>query len=106
MGTNGEIKGAMEKNIIEITDFASGTRTLIGLKDTQSGHSGGDTGIIRAFIRQLQNDNVPAGLTSARASLQSHLMAFSAERSRLENRVIDLSEYDDMIVGNGGMLHE
>ena len=31
-------------------------------------------------------------LTSARASIQSHLMCFAAEKSRLEHRTVSLSE--------------
>ncbi|MNU10903.1 hypothetical protein D3C72_2583430 [compost metagenome] len=34
-----------------------------------------------------------AGLTSARISVQSHLMAFAAEKSRLEAKVIHLNDY-------------
>jgi len=40
-------------------------------------------------------------LTSAKTSLQSHLMAFAAERSRLENKVIDINEFSEEIKKKG-----
>jgi predicted dehydrogenase len=97
MGTKAEIRGSMEKNEIEITDFASGSKELIYLneKNTKNGHGGGDMGLIRDFVRLVQNEGVSEGLTSAQTALQSHLMAFAAEKSRLERRTIDLREYID-----------
>ena len=54
------------------------------------GHGGGDFGIVENFLRLVNGcgDN----LTSARASIQSHLMCFAAEKSRLEHRTVSLSE--------------
>jgi len=93
MGTKGEIRGVMEKNEIEVIDFSTGARNVIYLKEAKSGHSGGDDGIMQNFVRLLQNEDTSGGLTSAKTSLQSHLMAFAAERSRLENEVIDINEF-------------
>ena len=61
-----------------------------------SAHGGGDEGLMDSFVERLQrkrsgqNDREP--LTSARESLESHLMAFAAEQSRLESRVIPMGE--------------
>lgn len=49
------------------------------------GHSEGDEGIMENYVSVLAGGH---SLTSARESLQSHLMAFAANRSRLEGRVI------------------
>lgn len=100
MGTRGEIRGVMEKNEIEVIDFASGTKTTITLQSSQSGHGGGDMGIMKNFVKLLQNSDASLGLTSAKVSLQSHLMAFAAEKARLEKRVIDMNEfYKDLKAG-------
>lgn len=95
MGSKGEIRAAMEKHEIEIIHFEAGTRNVISLRDAGGhvGHGGGDFGLIREFIKLVRNDGKRAGLTSAAASVQSHLMAFAAEASRLEKRVIRMDEY-------------
>ena len=59
----------------------------------EGGHGGGDAGLMRAFIAALRGE--PDALTtSARDSLESHLMAFAAEESRLNGgALIDMAEY-------------
>ncbi len=57
-----------------------------------SGHGGGDEGLMNAFVRTLRGEAVPHQ-TSARASLESHLMAFAAEESRHALRTMDMNAY-------------
>jgi hypothetical protein len=57
----------------------------------QTGHGGGDFGIMRDLVNHLQFKNQPG--TSARQSLESHFMAFAAEESRLENTKINMAEF-------------
>ncbi|BBH21400.1 oxidoreductase [Paenibacillus baekrokdamisoli] len=85
MGTLGEIRGYMEKN--EIVLYPFGKKAIeIPLTVEEGGHGGGDEGLMREFLKQVRKGNNIGGqgLTSAEASLQSHLMAFAAEQSRLE----------------------
>jgi len=93
MGTKGEIRGSMEKNEIEILDFLSGNRDTIHVGKAMSGHGGGDSGIMHDFVQLVQSGDISHGLTSASVSVQSHLMAFAAEKARLENKVINMDEY-------------
>ncbi|GCE49141.1 oxidoreductase family protein [Thermosporothrix hazakensis] len=95
MGTKGELRAAMGKNEIEITDFSTGHKQVINLSRPKGhyGHGGGDGGIMRDFLKLVRNDGQVEGLTSAATSVQSHLMAFAAEQSRLEHRVVHLQEY-------------
>jgi len=95
MGTLGEIRGAMEKNEIEIIYFASGKVEKVSLEDMGGhvGHGGGDMGLIKDFLRLVREDGESQGLTSAEKSVQSHLMAFAAEQSRIEGTVIDLASF-------------
>ncbi|MFX0018827.1 MAG: Gfo/Idh/MocA family protein [Promethearchaeota archaeon] len=53
----------------------------------------GDFELLDAFIDTLIHKNKSQPLTSARASLESHLMAFAAEESRLNEKVIDLEDF-------------
>jgi len=60
------------------------------------GHGGGDERMVNSFLRDVRQFelNPSHGLTSATASLQSHLMAFAAEHSRLnEGFAVNLSDF-------------
>jgi predicted dehydrogenase len=93
MGTRGEIRGDMEKYEIEVVDFLSGSRNVIHLSESKAGHGGGDEGLMRDFIMLVESDGKKQGLTNAAISVQSHLMAFAAEKSRLEKKAIRMDEY-------------
>lgn len=56
-----------------------------------SGHGGGDQGIVRDFVQAI-SQNRPELLTSTLdVSMESHLMGFKAEESRINNgKVIEL----------------
>jgi predicted dehydrogenase len=55
-------------------------------------HGGGDWMLMDAFI-ELMKRNLVKPLTGARASLESHIMAFAAEKSRVEGEIIDMEKY-------------
>jgi predicted dehydrogenase len=57
-----------------------------------SGHGGGDFGLVRSFVRALRGV-ADDSLTTARVSLDSHLLAFAAEESRLHHTVINMDEF-------------
>lgn len=63
--------------------------------DSGAGHGGGDEGVMRAFVGVMRGEQVP--LTSARDALESHLMAFAAEESRLARKTIDLQTHREAI---------
>ena len=56
------------------------------------GHGGGDVGLISDFIDAVQLGKLDAK-TSGRVSLESHLMAFAAEESRLSGQPVDMEQY-------------
>lgn len=99
MGTKGELRGHMEKNEIEIHDFSSGIVRQIHFPEPRGGHGGGDFGLMKNFVRLIREalqgneEETTASLTSAAISVQSHLMAFAAEQSRLENRLVNLADF-------------
>lgn len=92
MGTEGEIRGAMEKNEIEIIPFNGNEKKVISLKEQKSGHGGGDEAIVREFINLVQSGEDIRSI-SATESTQGTLMAFAAEEARVTNRVVAMKEY-------------
>ncbi len=97
MGTRGEIRGVVnrDRSEIEILTFFPKSHELTTLqsKGGPQGHGGGDFGVMRHFVRLLQEDTKHSELTSAATSVQSHLMAFAAEQSRLEHRNINMKDF-------------
>ncbi|MCC3375253.1 Gfo/Idh/MocA family protein [Cohnella sp. REN36] len=85
MGTRGEITGDMEEGTFTLYRFSTGERVEVRCGVAGDGHGGGDEVMVGAFVKHVREfeRSAAAGLTSASASLQSHLMAFAAERSRL-----------------------
>ncbi len=77
---------------ITLHDHLTGKEEKIELEEDGSGHGGGDFGLIRAFVRAMRGEPDDS-LTSARASLESHLLAFAAEEARLNQCVIDMVEF-------------
>jgi hypothetical protein len=62
-----------------------------------SGHGGGDHGLVRDFLLAVQGQPSPRQ-TTARASLESHLLAFAAEASRKSGISIDFAAYKNQVV--------
>lgn len=87
MGTLGEIIADMKENTIHMTLFGKETQT-ISIEKSFSGHGGGDAGIVGEFLDMLLYDKEPeadGAITSLEKSIESHLIAFAAEKSRLHN---------------------
>ncbi len=71
-------------------NYHGGKRERI-MVDAADGHGGGDEGIMADFVRVLRGELAP--LTTARVSLESHLLAFAAEDARLAGNVVEMREY-------------
>jgi hypothetical protein len=83
MGTTGDIVGDMET--YTITDFRTGRQTSWSLKTDF--HGGGDHRLVQDWVQAVGHRN-PAILSSTiDVSVVSHLMAFAAERSRLNHTI-------------------
>lgn len=59
--------------------------------DRTSGHGGGDFGLMKRFVGAMRGHKPP--LTDAQDSIESHIMAFAAEASRLGNTTVDLENF-------------
>ncbi|KIL35690.1 oxidoreductase [Cohnella kolymensis] len=94
MGTAGEIRGHMESNKMTVYEFASGRETEIRTAAEAEGHGGGDAGIVASFLEEVRGYNGGESITSASASVRSHLMAFAAEESRKnDGKSVNIAEF-------------
>jgi len=91
MGSHGDIVGNME--FFEHTDFLTGkvTKWDINVDDVtnykNSGHGGGDWALAADWVQAVREQD-PSLLTSTiDASIESHIMGFMAEKSRLEQQM-------------------
>ena len=93
-GTRGEIHGDSET--LTVDDFRTGRRRIVDTRTKSQraleGHGGGDFGVVHAFVRAIATGDASLILSGADATLESHRMAFAAERARREGRVVRLSE--------------
>ncbi len=92
MGSHGEISGIMGESRIVVDDFVTLNKETITLTQGIEGHGGGDEGIMKGFLDQIRSDNTDP-LTSAKKSVESHLMCFAAEESRSNDKVVIMDEY-------------
>ncbi len=86
-GTTGDIRGHLDKGELELTEFLSMEKEIIKVNEEEikSSHGGGDARLVKDFIDAV-NGEAAQMRTTARLSLQSHLMAFGAEKSRKEGK--------------------
>ena len=88
-GTEGDLHGDMET--LTISNAISGKQEVwdINKEDIDpSGHGGGDHRLVHDFVRAVSFQD-PTILTSTiQASMESHLMGFQAEASRLDNGAV------------------
>ena len=91
MGSHGEIRAHMGKGEIIVNDFSAGTQEIVQVMPSGQGHTGADEGLVRDFVARLRGDVTGPALTSLAASIESHEMAFAAEESRKEGRMVALA---------------
>jgi predicted dehydrogenase len=76
---------------ITIYDHATGVTEEIPVAQKVSGHGGGDHNLMADFLAAVRGEIPP--LTTARASLESHLLAFAAEEARLNHTVVEMKNF-------------
>ena len=79
-----------------ISENAESHITVIKPKRIVGGHGDGDTGLMEAFINAV-NGFIEKPRTSVEQSLQSHIMSYTCEKSRLEKRRIEISDFKNKI---------
>jgi predicted dehydrogenase len=91
-GDRATLRASEATHEIVIYDHLTGAEETIRPGAGVGGHGGGDTGVMNAFVRTLRGEDRQP-LTSARASLESHLMAFAAEQARVSGEMVDMATY-------------
>ena len=95
MGTRGDIVGDMET--FTHTDFFTGKKIRWDktVRDeegyTNAGHGGGDTRLVRDFVAAVSGQDSSAVVSTVAASVDSHVMGFRAEKSRLNGTIEEVS---------------
>lgn len=84
MGSQGDIAGNMETFIM--TDFKTRKQTAWEMKTDP--HGGGDHYLVKDWVQAVYQQDKTLLSSSIEVSIESHLMAFAAEKSRL-NRTIE-----------------
>ena len=90
MGSKGELRGALESNELHYINFRKGIRETIPVDAAAEGHGGGDSGIMESFLEMIRKNEMTKESSDIRVSIQSHKIAFAAERSRVTGKVISL----------------
>jgi hypothetical protein len=92
-GTKASLRGHGGRGVLMLCDFRTMSDRTIPISGGEGGHGGGDYGLMSAFVKALGGEGAVLH-TSARDSLESHMMAFAAEESRLDGgKAIDMDEY-------------
>lgn len=94
MGTLGDLKGDMNENRIRITRFGEKTEEidLSRVEKDDAGHGGGDALLVGEFISLLEGKDPDDTVTTLERSVESHLIAIAAERSRLSGgRAVEMA---------------
>ena len=97
-GTKGELVYEPGAEMLKIFPFETKTWEEIPFQgvgnDINSGHGGGDTGIMIDLLALLRGETPSKSVCEVRTSYENHLIGFAAEQARLENRVVSLAEFD------------
>ena len=104
-GTDGELVACSEKKEMELFTFGAKKwaderqkwevipHDAMG-NDVESGHGGGDTGIMEDVLSLLRGETPSNSVCDVRVSYENHLTGFAAEESRVTNQIINLKEYE------------
>jgi hypothetical protein len=89
MGTRGDLVG--DESRLDVFDFHEKKRYVWTVEEhgrVDSGHGGGDNGLVRDWVQAVGRRDPGLLATTLEASMESHLIGFTAERSRLEGGAV------------------
>jgi len=98
-GTKGELDGDGENKLVHF-DFLTRSSKVIHPSEEvdnrefiDSGHGGGDFGLMRAFVNACVTGNKNYVVSGPQETLDSHVYVFAAEHARKTGSVIDIKEF-------------
>ena len=89
MGTRGDLVG--DESRLDVFDFHEKKRYVWTVEEhgrVDSGHGGGDNGLVRDWVQAVGRRDPRLLATTLEASMESHLIGFTAEKSRLEGGAV------------------
>ena len=92
--TDAEIELDSSRKTIEIRRFSTGEHEILTPPSGGGTHGGGDRLIMENFVDAIMTGRAEFNLTSVAESLDSHLMAFAAEASRLNGQSVVLADFE------------
>lgn len=97
MCEQGNIYGDDGTNTLIVTRYAPNQEEnyaaeTIHLGNRAGGHGGGDTGLMEDFLELSAKGESGESRSSIKRSVESHLMAYAAEKSRVTGKVVDMDE--------------
>lgn len=107
MCENGEIRCDDGLNKIEVIHFSSNQvdnneMRVITPRIAYSGHGGGDNGLMEDFLKIMDLNEIKIdSRSSIDKSVESHIMAYAAEQSRLTGKIIDIDELKQKLMTGG-----
>ena len=100
-GTKGEVEASIDSGIIKIFDFATREHKEIDVSNKGNsiteGHGGGDTGIMIDLVKYFNDETPSKSICDINTSFMNHLIAFAAEESRFNDKVVDLDKFAEEI---------
>lgn len=102
-GTKGELYG--NGSDIEVYNFLNDSKTEydINISDgtIRTGHGGGDYGLMETFVEAVSKNDQSIIKSGPLETLETHLMVFQAENSRLNKRIVDVN----LCIENCDLVH-
>lgn len=96
IGTNGHVQGDTHCKQISMGSLMPPAKQSYSIADDGTGHDGGDGEICRSFIQSMTDPGYKPSAT-IEDGFHSAMIAFAADRSRKERRVVELAEmYEEL----------
>ena len=89
-GTDGEITSG--EDWIRLHTFADDNTAEFTIGTEAGSHGGGDTRVVREWLTALHSRDDSRIVANAQESLRTHTIVFAAEKSRREQRMVEISE--------------
>ena len=94
IGTKGYVAGDTSEKRISTGVLKPETQRTLAIADDGTGHDGGDGEICRSFLQSMLDPDYRPSAT-IEAGFHSAMLAFAAERSRIEGRCVAMAEMYD-----------
>jgi hypothetical protein len=97
MGTRGDLVG--DEKRLDVYDFSQRKRyewTVAEHARQVGGHGGGDAGLVRDWVQAVSRRDESLLTSTLAASMESHLIGFTAEESRHEGGTLKVIRQDEL----------